>query len=153
AEEIERQRASRLAQLVQQRDNPQQLAQLVAANVVYGDKHPYGYPEVGTEASVKAMTQQEMTDFWKAHFVPNNAALIVAGDISMAELRAAAEKSFSAWAKGPSTPKNTVPEPPSVAPRIVVVNKPGTPQTQLRVQTTAPPRSTADYAVLRVLNT
>ena len=41
-----------------------------------------------------------MEAFWKQNFVPNNAALVVAGDISMAELRALAEKAFGAWQRG-----------------------------------------------------
>lgn len=152
ADEIDRQRAQRLAQITQQRDSAQQLAQLVAANVVYGDKHPYGYADIGTEASVKEVTRQEMVDFWKTHFVPGNAALIVAGDMSMAELRAAAQKSFSAWATGPAVRRPAVPAAPAQGRRIVIVNKSAAPQTQLRVQSTAPARSTPDYAVLRVLN-
>ena len=152
ADEIDRQRAQRLAQITQQLDSPQQLAQLVAASVVYGDKHPYGHAEIGTEASVKVVTRQEMVDFWKTHFVPGNAALIVAGDISMAELRTAAQKSFGAWAKGPSVSRPPVPDAPASGVKVVVVNKPGAPQSQVRVQSTAPPRSTPDYAVLRVLN-
>src|SRR4029453_12810142 len=65
AEEIERQRASRLASLVQQRDNPAQVAAQVTAAALYGAKHPYGYSEIGTEASVKSLTRDEMVAFWK----------------------------------------------------------------------------------------
>jgi zinc protease len=151
AEEIERQRASRLAALVQQRENPVELAAQTAANVLYGPKHPYGYTEIGTEASVKAIARAEMLDFWKAHFSANNAALVVSGDISMGELRAAAEKSFGGWARGAATVK-PAPEAVPVTPRIVIVNKPGAPQTQLRVTTIGAPRSTPDYAAVRVMN-
>ncbi len=62
--------------------------------------HPYGFSEIGTEASVKAITRADMQAFWKERFVPNNAALVVAGDITMAELRALAEKAFGAWERG-----------------------------------------------------
>src|SRR6185503_5936038 len=92
AAEVERQRVSRLAGLLQQRENPAQVAAQVAAASLYGPKHPYGYSEIGTEASVKAMTRDDMVAFWKQNLVPNNAALVVAGEISMAELRALAEK-------------------------------------------------------------
>jgi zinc protease len=61
---------------------------------LYGDRHPYGYTELGTEASVRALTRDAMLNFWKQNFVPNNAALVVAGDITMAELRPMAEKVF-----------------------------------------------------------
>ena len=82
------------------RDSPAQVAAQVMGLVLYGPKHPYGYTELGTEASMKAVTRDEMMAFWRQHFIPNNAALIVAGDISMSELRALAEKAFASWPRG-----------------------------------------------------
>jgi zinc protease len=151
AEEIERQRASRLGALVQQRENALQLAQRTTADVLYGARHPYGYADIGTEVSVKALARPELVAFWQAHYVPNNAALIAAGDITMGELRAAAEKTFGAWPRG-SSARTAVAAPPAVTARIVIVNKSGAPQTQLHVSTIGAPRSTPDYPVLRVLN-
>src|SRR5688572_9162455 len=130
AEEIERQRANRVAQLIQQRDNPQAVAAQVTAAVLYGPQHPYGYSEVGTEAAVKAMTREDMLAFWKQNFVPNNAALVVAGDISMNDLRALAEKALGQWQRGtPAQP--SLGAPATTKAKIVVVDKPG-PQTQVR---------------------
>ena len=100
ADEIERQRASRLAQLVQQRENAGQVAASVTATVLYGERHPYGFTEIGTEAAVKAVSRADMETFWKQNFVPNNAALVVAGDITMAELKPLAEKAFGGWPSG-----------------------------------------------------
>ena len=151
AEEIERQRASRLAGLVQQRDNPAQVAALVTASALYGPKHPYGYAEVGTEASVKAVMRADMEAFWKQNFVPNNAALVVAGDISLPELRALAETSFGSWAKGsPAQPNLGTPSPTSA--RIVIVDKPASPQTQLRVAGIGAARSSPDFRPMQVMN-
>jgi zinc protease len=114
--------------------------------------HPYGHLDIGTEASIQALTRQELHDFWKAHFVPGNAALVVAGDMSMAQLRAVAQKAFGAWAKGPAVSRASLATPAPAGARVVIVDRPAAPQTQLRVQSTAPPRSTPDYPVLRVLN-
>jgi zinc protease len=151
AEEIERQRASRLAGLVQQRDNPAQVAALVLASALYGTKHPYGYAEVGTEASVKAVTRGDMDAFWKQNFVPNNAALVVAGDISLPELRALAEKSFGSWARGtPAQPNLGAPS--TTAARIVIVDKTGSPQTQVRVAGIGAARSSPDFRPMQVMN-
>ena len=151
AEEIERQRASRLAQLVQQRDNPGQVAAQVTAAALYGSRHPYGYSEIGTEASVKALTRDDMAAFWKQNFVPNNSALVVAGDISMDELRALAEKSFGAWQRG--TPvKPELGAPTTTAARVVVVDKPGSPQTQVRVASIGAARSSPDFRPMQVMN-
>ena len=150
AEEIERQRANRVAQLLQARDNPQQVAAQVTSLALYGPKHPYGYSEIGTEASVKAMTRDDMLAFWKQNFVPNNAALVVAGDITMKELRALAEKAFAQWQRGtPATP--ALGTPGTTKAKIVIVDKPG-PQTQLRVASVGAARSSPDFRPLQVTN-
>jgi zinc protease len=151
AEELERQRAQRLGQLVQMRDNPSQVASQVTAMVLYGEKHPYGYSEIGTEASVKAISRNDLTSFWQQNFVANNAALVVAGDISMTELRALAEKAFGSWQRGaPVRPSLTTPT--SIPQRVVIVNKPGSPQTQLRVASIGAARSSPDFRPLQVMN-
>jgi zinc protease len=151
AAEIERQRTQRLGQLVQQRDAPALVAATVQAAVLYGPKHPYGYTEIGTESSVKSITREDMTAFWKQNFVPNNAALVVAGDISMNELRALADKAFGAWPRG--TPvRPALGTPATTASRVVIVDKPGSPQTQLRVVSIGAPRSSPDYRALQVMN-
>jgi len=150
-DEVERQRASRLAQLVQQRDSPAQVAGEVLAAVLYGPRHPYGYTELGTSASNKAMTRDEMLAFWKEHFAPNNAALVVAGDISMGELRTLAERAFGSWPRGAAVrPAFGMPE--TTRAHVVIVDKPGTPQTQVRVAGIGAPRSSPDFRALQVMN-
>ncbi|OFW32523.1 MAG: peptidase M16 [Acidobacteria bacterium RIFCSPLOWO2_12_FULL_65_11] len=149
--EIDRQRAQRLGQLVQQRDNPAQVAAQVQAAALYGTRHPYGYSELGTEASVRAMTRDDMLAFYRQNFVPNNAALIVAGDISMTDLRALADRTFGGWQRGaPAQP--VLGEPTTTPARIVIVDKPGSPQTQLRVATIGAARSSPDFRPLQVMN-
>jgi zinc protease len=149
--EIDRQRASRLASLLQQRENPAQVAAQVAAAALYGPKHPYGFSELGTEASIKAMTRDDMLAFWKQNFVPNNAALVVAGEISMAELRALAEKAFGAWQRGqPARP--SLGAPVTTTARVVIVDTPGAPQSQLRVTAMGAPRSTPDFRPMQLMN-
>jgi len=151
AQEIERQRASRLAQLVQAKEDPRDIAPRVTALALYGPNHPYGYPEVGTEAAVKAMTRDDMVAFWKQNYVSNNAALVVSGDITMAQLRAAAEKAFGSWPKGaPARPKLDPPAAPTA--KIVLVDTPGAPQTQVRVATLGAPRSSPDFRPMQLLN-
>jgi len=151
AEEIERQRKSRLATLVQMRDNPQQVVGVTMAAALYGASHPYGYPEIGTEASNKAMTREDMLSFWKQNYVPNNAALIVAGNIDQAELKSLAEKTFGSWQPGSAAAPKAGP-PSTTRARVVIVDKPGAQQTQLRVASIGVPRSTPDYNALEVMN-
>ena len=152
ADELERQRTVRLGQLAQQRANPQALAATIVANVLYGDAHPYGFAELGTAASLKAMSGDRLRAFWQQNFVPNNAALIVAGDITMAELRPLAEKAFGAWQRGtPARPVLTAPA--NVASKVVIIDRPGAPQTQLRVAMIGAARSAPDFRPVQVMNT
>ena len=151
-EEIERQRASRLGQLVQRRDNPGQVAAEVMAVALYGPRHPYGYTEIGTESSMKAVMRDDMVAFWKQHFVPGNAALVVAGNISMSELRGLAEEAFGAWTGDAPTPAELGDADTTTA-RVIIVDKPGAPQTQLRVAGIGAARSSPDFRALQVMNT
>ena len=150
-EEIERQRGQRLALLVQRRVYPGAVAATAMAAALYGPKHPYGFTELGTEAANKAIARDDMTAFWKQNFVPNNAALIVAGAVSAEELRELAEQTFGAWQAG--TPAKASPGAPAMTwAKVVLVDKPGAAQTQLRVAAIGAPRSTPDYPALEVMN-
>jgi zinc protease len=151
AQEIERQRASRLGSLAQQREAPASVANVAMFAALYGPSHPYGYAELGTEASNKGMTGDDLRSFWSQNFVPNNAALIVSGQITEAELRPLVEKAFGDWARGtPASP--VVGNPSTTTARLVIVDKPGSAQTELRVAMIGVPRSTPDYEALRVMN-
>jgi len=151
ADEIDRQRAQRLGQLVQQRDNPAALVGTVAMQAAYGTRHPYGFAEIGTEASVKAISRADMQAFWKERFVPNNAALVVAGDITMPELRVLADKAFGTWERG-SASRPQLGAPQMTEARVVIVDKPASPQTQLRVVGIGAERSSPDFRPLQVMN-
>jgi zinc protease len=151
AEEIERQRASRLGQLAQQRDDPSQVASRVTAAALFGERHPYGFTEIGTESSVTAMSRDDMVAFWRQHVVPNNAALLVSGDISIEELRALAEAAFSAWERGAPV-RPAVGRPTTTGARVVIVDRPDAAQTQVRVAALGAPRSSPDFRPMQVMN-
>jgi len=150
-EEIERQRTSRLGDLVQGRDNPGRVASEVMAAALYGPRHPYGYTQIGTDASVRGLTRDDMVAFWRRHFVPGNAALVVAGDISMEALREVADKVFAGW-EGPASAPAALGATETTAARVIIVDKPGSPQTQLRVVGIGAARSSPDFRALQVMN-
>ena len=149
--EVERQRASRLGELSQQREVAQAVASVAAAGALYGAAHPFGYGELGTEAAIKTTTRADLQAFWRAHYVPNNAALVVSGDISEAELKALAEARFGAWQRA-DLHAAALPAPAPTAARLVLVNKPDAPQTALRVTIMGPERKSPDFAPLQVMN-
>jgi len=120
-------------------------------DVLYGPQHPYGYTGLGSERSIKTVRRADLEGFWRRHYVPNNAALIVTGDVGEAELRALAQKAFGDWKRG-RAPSAALPAPRIDPARVVLVDKPGTPSTALIVAQPGPPRSTPDYAALQVMN-
>jgi zinc protease len=150
-EEIDRVRASRLTQLVQQRDNPTAVAQRVFNQALFGAQHPYGYTELGTQKSVQAISRTDIEEFWKQGYTPGNTALIVSGDLTMAELQTLAQKHFGAWSG--ATPAATVAAAKAPARRsVLIVDRPGAPQSSLRIGGIGAMRSSPDYVALEVMN-
>jgi len=153
APEIERQKAQRLAALAQQREQAPLLANAVGNRAVYGEGHPLAENALGTEASIKAVDAAALRAFWQAHYRPERAALVVAGDLGEAELRALVEPLFGAW-KGEGAAPAAAPLPPArpIAARTVVVDKPGAPQTALAVVAPGPFAAAPDAAAIKVMN-
>jgi zinc protease len=152
AHEVDRIRNERLTQLLQQRDNPGALAAKVLYSVLYGPDHPYGYTELGTEESIRAISRDQMLEFWHRTYVPGNAALVLAGDVTEAEARTLAEKYFGKWSGKANLEPPRAPQ-AAAARRIVIVEKPGSPQTTLYVGHVGIARSNPDYVPLDVMNT
>jgi len=151
-EEMERLRHDRLTRILQQKDNPGVLAAKVFFQAVYGPAHPYGHMEIGTEESNREMTREMLRQFYGDGYGASSSALVVAGDLTEAELRALAEKYFGTWkAAGPDS---RIPAAPGkTCRRIVIVDKPGAPQTVLRIGHVGVARSHPDYAGIEVMNT
>ncbi len=150
--EIERIRHDRLTEILRQRDNPNALANKAFFLEIYGESHPYGYVELGTEASQNSITRDELVQFWRLGYTPGNSALVVAGDITPAELLALAEKHLSGW----SGSANRFALPAlggATGCRIVIVDKPGLPQTSLRIGHLGVERAHPDCIPLDVMNT
>lgn len=153
APEIERIKSQRLAALAQAREQAPLLANAVGNRVTYGEGHPLAANALGTEASIKATDAAALRGFWQAHYRPERAALVVAGDLTEAELRALIEPLFGAWkGEGTAPAVQPLPQPKPIAARTVVVDKPGAPQTALAVVAPGPFAATPDAAPLKVMN-
>jgi len=150
-DEVERRRASRLAAFADERSDPQTIITRIVASALFGPHNPFGYDNSGTEPSVKAMTREDMVNFWKAHYVPNNAALVVSGNIPIDELKALAESKFAAWKGGEiSMPEIGAPE--TTTAKIIIVDRPGAQQTSVGLVQLGVGRATPDYPALEVMN-
>ncbi len=150
-EEVERRRASRLADFADQRSDPDAIIVRVDAAALFGSHHPLGYDNSGTEASIKAMTREDLMNFWKAQYVPADAALVVSGNIPVDDLKALAESKLGAW-RGGEAPTPQLGEAESTEAKIVIVDRPGAQQTQMRLLQLGVGRDTPDYPALEVMN-
>jgi len=152
AAESERVRKERQAFLVQEKDDPFSVATRVMRITLYGPLNPYGYPDIGTAESLKAISRDDLLKFWQEHYLPNNAALVIAGNIKLETLKPLLEKEFGAWKEGkPAEPPFGALE--SSDARLILVDRPGAPQTTLECYELGAARTTPDYVPLEVMNT
>ena len=153
AKELERLRKERLTQILQIKDRGPQIADLAFSSILYGEDHPYGRAQMGTEPSVKGMTRADLQSFYKSHYVPNNAVLIVVGDVSPADIQARAEKLFGSWKQATVTPPQFPAAPALNATTVYLIDKPGAPQSSFRIGSVGVARNTGDFFPLQVMNT
>ncbi len=152
-DEVTRLKGVRLAALAQQREQAPAVASLVGNRVVYGEGHPLAANGLGTETSIQATDATQLRQFWQTHYRPDQAALVVAGDLTEAELKPLAEKLFGGWVKPTSAapvPSTAAPKP--VAARVVLVDKPNSPQTALAVVAPGPKAGVPQAADIKVMN-
>jgi zinc protease len=143
AGEIQLQRRQALSALQVANDDPDYIAGVVFDRLVFGS-HPYGRPGQGTVESIERITRDDLVAFHRTWFVPNNALLAIVGDLPAAQAFAAAERAFGAWPRK-DVPAVTPAAPPPPARRIVVVDRPGSAQTEIRVGHLAFARTHPDY--------
>ena len=150
--ELVRLRKEALTTLLQARDEPREVAQVALLQAVFGPDHRYHRPAGGDAASLKDMGVAHVREFHRGHYGPGNAALVVVGDVD-ASVLPLLEKAFGAWS-GERPAAASVPPPPQVAGRqLWLIDKPGAPQSVIRIGRVGPPRATPRYHALEVMNT
>lgn len=151
ADEIDRQRQQLLSNLQVQYSDPDYLASLVLARVVYSGS-PYGLPSEGTPATVQKFERALFVKFHDENYAPNQSLLAFAGDITPEQAFAAAEKYFGDWKH------LDVASAPPAAPvalsgqHVWLIDKPDAVQTQIRVGKLSINRADPDYLPLSVTN-
>lgn len=127
--ELELARTRYRSTLAAEKSDPNALAGRFFAAAVYGD-HPYGRSM--TEASLAAISREDVTGFAASRLVPDGALLVVSGDISLDRVRQLTDRHLGAWTGSP--PATTVPAPPAAKPTtILLVHRPGSAQSNILV--------------------
>ncbi len=152
-EELERQRKQRLTSLAQAHDNPNTIASVLFNRILFSEQHPYGQRTGGVEKTLRAFTAQDLKNFHAAHFVANNAQLIVVGAVTAKAVLSKLEAAFGKWQTGKTSTPTWV-EAKQVADRqIYLVDKPDAAQSVIRLGRLGVPRMTPDYYAITVMNT
>jgi zinc protease len=127
---VEIQRKQQLAAIEQQQASPTGAAQRVLPTLVYGPGHAYAAPGggLGRAAPVAAVTRADLAAWHARWFQPNNATLIVAGDVTMPELAALVERSFGDWRRGTAPTKQLAATASPGRGKVHLIDKPGAPQ-------------------------
>jgi len=143
-----------LGRMVQVRDDAKALAQWVTAATLYGPAHPYGQPPYGTPATIRTINREDLLRFYQTHIRPEQATLVVVGDVRLADVVAELERVFAGWTAGADEPAaERLVAPPAARPtRIVLLDKPGAAQSVITVGQIGAARNSPDYYALSVMN-
>jgi zinc protease len=153
AADLERVRKVRLTSLQQQRDRAPAIADRAFANALFGDSHPYGRALAGTEASVASISRDDLVSFYNTYYRPNNATLLVVGDVRPDDVERRAQAMFGGWARADIPAVTTSNANGPKATMLVLIDKPGAAQSSFRLGGIGAARTTNDYFALQVLNT
>ena len=144
-------RQLRLHRLTQLRDMPGALADRAFLKLLYG-AHPYGHSPIGSEASLAAMSVDDVRAFHARAIRPSVTTLIAVGDCEHGEIVRLAGEAFADWS-GDGDAEIAAAAALPQAPAITVVPRPRAPQSELRIGHVATARDTPDYHALVVANT
>ena len=146
AEEIDRLRQQTLDDLTVELGEPGSIARYVASRVIFGDA-PYGQPLAGTTESITRISRDDFLKYHQRWYRPDNAILVLGGDIRARNAFTLAQRYFGDWKK-PAVALPALPAPKAVAavgPRVVVVDKPDAGQAAVLAARTGIERSNPDY--------
>ncbi len=155
AEEIERQRKLLLASINQEKSNPTTIAIRLLPPLLYGDKHAYGIPLTGsgTIADVSAISREDLVGFKSRWMRPDNGKIFVVGDTTMAEIKPLLERQFGGWkASGPKPTKTIETVGLSEKPKVLLIDRPGSPQSVILAGHVAPPTGVDNNIAISAMN-
>ncbi|MGQ9896225.1 MAG: M16 family metallopeptidase [Acidobacteriota bacterium] len=99
------------------------------------EAHPYHHNLLGTPESIAAITAADVADFYRRHWLPNNAAVIIVGDITASQVRSVTRRAFGGWTKGKPAPATFLPPNPPEQLRLIhqLQSSPSTEQVHIRL--------------------
>ncbi|MBZ0254780.1 insulinase family protein, partial [bacterium] len=144
--ELERLKKERLAAIQQEKTEPNSMALRVLPKLLYGEGHAYNLPMTGsgTEESIEKLETSDLKKFYETWFKPNNATLIVTGDVTLDEILPTLEKAFGKWQAGDTPEKNLSKVEMPNETSVYLIDKPGSSQSVIFAGQVAPPEANPD---------
>ncbi len=147
-----REQRKMITRILQQQDEPDEIADIVFQFRLFDKVNPYAFPVVGYEGTVKNISIDDIRKFRADYLHPNNSTLIVVGDISKEELQSKLNLYFINWK--PENVSNIFAFPYTTQHRkIFLVDKKNTVQSEIRIGHLASKRNEEDYYSKLILNT
>jgi len=152
--DFRRQQALQLAAIANEKVTPLQMALRALPPILFGAGHAYGVPLTGsgTEETVSKLTRDDMVRFHSSWFHPQNAALIIVGDTTAAEIKPKLEQYFASWTPADSPTKNIACVSAPQQPAIYLVDKPGAIHSVVIAGTIAPSPKPENEIALETMN-
>ena len=149
ASELPRVLAGLQRNLAVAKTTPGTAADIALAKAYYGPDHPYGQP-IPTDAQLAAYTIDDLRRFHAENFGAKRAHLYVAGQFDAGAVKAAIQQAFGDWTPGPD--RLSLPATPQPGPRLLMVDRPGAPQSTVRIAFPAPIIGSESDLPFRVTN-
>jgi zinc protease len=141
--------ADRLSRELQ---NPQQHANLMFNKILFAGGHPGGLPVAGTPALTSRLNQTQIKEHHQKYWIPNNAAIIVSGPVTLAEAEKLTNKHFAFWSTRTLDAVTLQEQPGPDRTYTFIAEVPGTNETIVRMGSVAPYRGQSDETALQLLN-
>ncbi|MBI1945733.1 MAG: insulinase family protein [Deltaproteobacteria bacterium] len=152
AADFERVRDQALLRAKERQGDARVVSDTLTNALVFGSEHPYGHDAAGTADTIGKLSALKVRAFWSTYAAPRNAALILAGDVTLEQAKALAFKAFGGWAGSGRAPKAPAEPTPRNALTLATVDYPGATQTAVRIGRAGLAASDADLPALLVLN-
>jgi zinc protease len=150
--EIERLRTERITALIRARDEAPSIANTAFSSLVYGDDHPYGRSP--TQTSTRSLTRAAVASHHASAYRPENATLVLVGDVDPATMQPLVEAAFGAWrSSGTAAPPHAVSAPAVRGTTVYLIDRPGSAQSEIRIGHPGVSRDHPDFHALTVMNT
>ena len=151
-DEVAREKKRQLDVIAQQDRSPNALAARIGPMLAFGHDHPYGRPTGGLKSTVEGLTRGDLAAFHAARWKPGSTALILVGDVTLAQATDLARQHFGNWGGGAAAAVTIPPPAPVQGARLYIVDRPDSAQTVVTQWLAAPERKSPDYDALSLVD-